>query len=432
MTRSHWLGMVLSGTALVGVTAWAFHSTPEVQVESARVTAGPITRRVVATGTVQAVTTVDVGTQVSGLVQSLDVDFNSVVHAGQVLAQLDPSLYQSALDQARGGLRQAEAALNQAQADLTGSRTAEEDARTMLGRARELAASQLITAADLDAAQIAVDEASANVRSGAARVNEARAGIDQARASVDQAKINLDHTIIHSPIDGIVIDRQVDVGQTMAAAMQAPVLFRIASNLTHVQVQADIDESDVGGQTQGETATFEVESYPDETFHGVVTQLRLQPVAEQTTTTTTTTTVATSTASPTSSVVATVVSYTAIIDVANPDVRLRPGMTAVVAFAGLWRESAVRIPNSALAFRPPPEVLRALGEPEPSASDAASVTNDSNTRSRDVWEYDGKRLTPIAVHIGLTNDQWTELLSGSIRPGDTLVTSAVLRQRSRL
>ena len=286
---------------------WAFHATPDVQVDSARVTAGPITRRVVATGSVQAVTTVEVGAQVSGMVQSLGVDFNSFVRAGQVIARLDPSLYQAALDQARAGLLQAEAAFGQAQADLTGFQIGEDDARMKLARAQALAASQVMTEADLDAAQIAMNEASADVRVEEAQVDETRAGIDQARAVVDQASVNLDRTVIRSPIDGIVIDRDVDVGQTLASAIQAPVLFRIATDLAHVQVQVDIDESDVAGLTEGEPATFEVESYPDETFHGTVTQLRLQPVAEQTTTATT---VATSTASPTSSVVATVVSYT--------------------------------------------------------------------------------------------------------------------------
>ena len=429
MTRAmKWLGLVVSGTVVTGAAAWALHSTPEVQVERAPVTAGPITRRIVATGTVQPVTTVAIGAQVSGIVQSLDVDFDSIVRAGQVIARLDPSLYQAALDQARGSLLQQQAALGQAQANLAGFQTAEADARIKLGRARDLAAGQLVTAADLDAAEIAVNEASADVRSGQAQVNDARAAIDQARAGVDQASANLAHTVIRSPIDGIVIDRDFDVGQTVAAAMQAPVLFRIATPLAHVQVQVDIDESDIDGLTPGEPVTFEVESYPDEMFRGTVRQLRLQPVAEQT---------ATARRSrldgaPTSSVVATVVSYTGIIDVDNPDQRLRPGMTADVVLDGARRERAIRIPNGAIAFRPTPETLQALGETEPSAVSAATHADDRSTQSRNVWEYDGTRFTPIAVQVGLADSQWTELLGGSIRPGDALVTGAVLRQRSRM
>ena len=190
----------------------------------------------------------------------------------------------------------------------------------------------------------------------------------------------------------------------------------------------DIDESDIGDLIPGEPATFEVEAYPDETFSGTVTQLQLQPVAVQTTAATT---VAPSTASPTSSVGDTVVIYRAIIAVANPDERLRPGMTAIVALGGSQREHAVRIPNGALAFRPPPDVLQPLDAPEPSGSAAATVATDGSA-TQTVWEYDGKRFTPVAIQIGLADAQWTELLSGSIRPGDALVTRAVLRQRSRL
>ena len=429
MTRLKWIGTVVSGTVLVGVTAWALHPTPDVQIESTRVTTGPITRRVVATGSVQATTTVDVGAQVSGIVQALGADFNSFVRAGQMIARLDPSLYQAALDQAQAGLLQARAAFDQAQADLMGLQAAEDDARIKLVRAQGLAARQVMAESDLDAARIAMNAASADVRAGEARVDQTRAGIDQARAIVDQASVNLDRTVIHSPIDGIVVDRDIDVGQTLASALQAPVLFRIATDLAHVQVKVDIDESDVAGLTEGDPATFEIESYPDETFHGIMTQLRMQPVAEQTTTATT---VASSTASATTSVVATVVGYTAIIDVANPDERLRPGMTAEVALAGARRPSAVRIPNSALAFRPSPEVLRALRETDLSLSDAGLASTSGIVRTQTVWEYDGNRFTSIAVHTGLADGQWTELLSGSIRHGDALVTSAVLRQRSHL
>jgi len=308
MRRSKWLGIASIGTVLGGIGAWAVRATPEVQIATARVTDGPITRRVLATGTLQAVTTVEVGSQVSGLVQSLEVDFNSLVHAGQVVARLDPSAYDAQL-------REARAALAQAQADVLGFQTAAADAKVKLDRAEALAADDIIPQSDLDAARIAMDEANADLRGG-------NAAVIQARAAVDQAVVNLEHTVIRSPIDGIVIDRDVDVGQTLAASMQSPVLFRIAADLKHIQVQVDIDESDVGGLTPPQPATFEVESYPDESFEGTLSQLRLQPVAEQTTTATT---LATSTASSTSSVVATVVSYTAIIDVANPDERLRSG-----------------------------------------------------------------------------------------------------------
>jgi HlyD family secretion protein len=431
VTRVTWLGIASGAIVLAGVAARTFHAAPEIVVDRALVSSGPISRRVVATGTVQASTTVDVGTQVSGVVQSLDVDYNSFVRAGQVVARLEPSLYQAALERAKAGLSEATAAFNQAQADLNGLRTAQEDARTKLTRAKALASRQLLAPADLDAAQIAMDEADADVRSGEARVNQARAAIAAARADVDQASVDLDHTVLHSPIDGIVIARNVDVGQTLAASIQAPVLFRIASDLRHVQVQADIDESDVDGLATGDTATFEVESFPGESFTGTVSQLRLEPVAEQTATATSVG--ASSVSAPTSSVVATVVGYTIVIDVPNPDERLRPGMTAEVILTGARRASAVRIPNGALAFVPPADVLHAGGE----AAVNVSTTGDEGSAGeaaapRRVWTYDGKRFTPIAVRVGLADEQFTELLSGSVHPGDALVTNAMLRVGHRL
>jgi HlyD family secretion protein len=430
VTRAKWLGIVGGSIVLAGLTARTFHAAPEVVVDRAVVSAGPISRRVVATGTVQASATVDIGTQVSGVVQTLDVDFNSFVRAGQVVARLEPSLYRAALERARAGLGEATAGVDQAQADLNGLRTAQDDARLKLTRARALASRGVLTAADLDAAQIAMDEADADVRSGEARISQARAAIAGARADVDQASVDLDHTILHSPIDGIVIARNVDVGQTLAAAVQAPVLFRIASDLTRVQLQADIDESDVDGLATGDPATFEVESFPGESFKGTVSQLRLQPVAEQTTTATSVG--ASSVTAPTSSVVATVVGYTIVIDVANPDERLRPGMTAEVMLTGARRASAVRIPNGALAFVPPADVLQAAGESSVSTSSAGSEARDGDTTARRVWTYDGKRFTPITVRVGLADEQWTELLSGSVHPGDALVTNAVLRLGRRL
>ena len=417
MRRSKWLGIASIGTMLGGIGAWAVRTTPEVQIATARVTAGPITRSVLATGTLQAVTTVEVGSQVSGLVQSLEVDFNSLVHAGEVVARLDPSTYDAQL-------REARAALAQAQADVLGFETAADDAKAKLGRAEALAADAIIPQSDLDAARIAMEEANADLRGG-------NAAVIQARAAADQALVNVKHTVIRSPIDGIVIDRDVDVGQTLAASIQSPVLFRIAADLKHIQVQVNVDESDVGGLMPPQPATFEVESYPDETFEGTLSQLRLQPVAEQTATATAL--AASTTSSATSSTVATVVSYTAIIDVANPDERLRPGMTAVVTLEGSRLENAIRIPNGALAFRPSQEVSQALGEsesPAPGAGAVATAADVDNTSLRDVWEYDGKRLAPIAVRVGLADDRWSQLLSGSIRPGDVLVTSASLRQRS--
>ena len=426
MWRSPWFRLALFAAAvLAGAAAWAFRTTTDVEVSTSPVTDGRIARRLMATGTVQAVTTVEVGAQVSGVVASLGADYNSLVHEGQIVAKLDAASYDAQLREAVAGRAQAEAGLKRADADVLGFKTAVEDAQMKFSRAEALWDRQLIARVDLDAANVALNEARADLAGGQAIVVQAAAAVDQARAAVGQASVNLEHTIIRSPVDGIVIERSVDVGQTLAASMQSPVLFRIAANIERLQVQVDIDESDVGGLATGDAATFAVDAYPGETFHGTVSQVRVQPVAQQTTTATT---VGASTASPATSTVATVVSYTTIVDVANTDERLRPGMTADVVLPGMRREHAVRIPNGALAFRPPPEVLRAIGE----AESPAPGVGDYDRSLRAVWEYDGRRFTPIAVRAGVADEGWTELVSGSIRPGDALVTSAVLRYRHRM
>ena len=416
--HSMWFRLVLATVIVAVVTSWAFRTTTEVQVSTTAVTDGPIARRVVATGILQPGTLVEVGTQISGVVQSLEADYNSRVQRGQIVARLDPSSYDAQLSEARGALAQAEA-------DMQGLNTRVDDAQTKLDRAAALSAKQLIPQSDLDAARIAASEAYADWRSG-------EAAVAQAQAAADQASVNLEHTVIRSPIDGIVIERNVDVGQTLAASLQSPVLFKIAADLRHMQLQVEVDESDIGGLKPGEPAAFEVESYPSETFIGTVSQIRLQPLAAETATATIVGGSPASSSSPATTLVATVISYAAIVDVANPDERLRPGMTAEVTLEGSRRDHAVRIPNSALAFRPPPDVLQALGEAAPSPPDARAVATDGSGASRDVWQYDGRQFMPIAVHIGLSDDGWTELLSGAVRPGDALVTSAVIQHRPRL
>jgi HlyD family secretion protein len=422
MTRTPWfrpslIALTIGAGAIAARTLWR---PPGVRVLTADVTDGPMTRRIVATGSLQAVTTVEVGSQESGIVQSLVVDYNSFVRAGDVVARLDPALYDAQYESTQAALNQAEAAAAQARAMVAGYRTAVEDAQMKLTRATSLAARDLIPRSDLDAARIAADEADADLNSGIANVNQADAAVVQAKAALRQAAVNVDHTIIRSPIDGIVVDRDVDVGQTLAASVQSPVLFRIAADLTRMQVQVNVDESDVGGLAEGEAAAFSVETFPGETFHGVVSQVRLQPVTEQATTAT----AVTGAAQPAATTpVATVVSYTAIVDVANPDQRLRPGMTAEVVLSGPPREHVTRIPNPALSFRPPPDVLKAIGEREPVFADGKA------SGTREVWEYDGRLFRPIAVHAGLADDGWTELVSGDIRAGDALVTSATIETK---
>jgi HlyD family secretion protein len=297
-------------------------------VSTARVTRGDIAETVGATGQLQAVTTVQVGTQVSGTLLQLNADFNSLVHKGQVLARLDPSLFQTQIEQARANLIRA-------QADLERLRVSSDDSRTKLSRAQELADKKLIAPTDLEAAQVAVRLADAQIRS-------QQAAVTQAEASLQQNQVNLDHTIIQAPIDGLVISRNVDVGQTVAASMSAPTLFVLAADLTKMQVVASLDESDVGRIRPGQVVRFRVDAYPNQEFTGAVTQVRLQPQTVQN-----------------------VVTYSTVIDVPNPELKLKPGMTANVNIEIARRNAVLRVPNAALRFRPTTEIFDAFGQTPP-------------------------------------------------------------------
>jgi HlyD family secretion protein len=293
-----------------------------------QVTRGDVVEAVGATGTLEAVTTVQVGTQVSGTIKELHADFNSIVRSGQVIARLDPSLFQTQIEQARANLVRSEA-----EADRL--RVAVDDAQTKLKRAQELSARSLIPQQDLEAAEITLRAAEAQVRS-------AQAAVTQARASLNQNEVNLQHTVIEAPIDGIVISRSVDVGQTVAASLNAPTLFVIAADLTKMRVNANIDEADVGRIRPGQVVRFRVDAYASEEFDGTVSQVRLQP-----------------------QVVQNVVTYNTVIDVPNPAFKLKPGMTANVSIEVARRNDVLRIPNAALRFRPTPDMFVALGQTVP-------------------------------------------------------------------
>jgi HlyD family secretion protein len=331
--------------AAIGAGAGAYyvrHGGPEVQITTASMTRGDIVDTVGATGTLQAVTTVLVGSQVSGNISWLGADFNSIVKKGQVIARLDPSMLDAQLQQARANLAQARANLTKAQSDLDRTRVQLVDAQQKYTRAKELGARSLLPQSELDAAKVAVDTAQAGVASQQATVAQTQAGVAQSQASVNQNQVSLDHTVIVAPIDGIVTQRSVDVGQTVAASMQAPTLFVIAADLTKMQVNANIDEADVGRIRPGQHVTFRVDAYPTETFEGTVSQVRLQPVVVQNVTT-----------------------YGTVIDVPNPQLKLKPGMTANVKVEIAKRTNVLRVPNPSLRFRPTPEVFAALNQQPP-------------------------------------------------------------------
>jgi HlyD family secretion protein len=268
-----------------------------------------------ATGTLEAVTTVQIGSQVSGTIQSLYADFNSQVKKGQVIARLDPSIFQARLGQAEANLVAARANLDRARATV-------DDTRLKFERSKELAAQKLVPQSDLDTAK-------ANHDGAVAAVKAAEAAVSQSVAAVNQAKLDLSHTVIDTPIDGVVISRNVDVGQTVAASFQAPVLFTVANDLTRMRVNASIDEADVGRVREGQDVLFHVDAYPERDFWGRVEQVRLNPTT-----------------------VSNVVTYNAIVAVDNENLLLRPGMTATVSVQVRKAENTLRVPAAALRFRP--------------------------------------------------------------------------------
>jgi HlyD family secretion protein len=436
---------------------------------TARVERGNVEVNVSATGTVQAVTTVQVGSQVSGTVQWLGADFNSQVKRGQVIARLDPAIFQAQVDNARANVSNAEAAIQAAQteivnqkANLSASKANQEVARVQRDDAISVAKRyqeirNVIPSRDIESAQAQANAAAARYEQATAQVGQvqagtataqakleqARAGLAQARAQLQQASVNLEHSIITSPIDGVVVSRTVDVGQTVAASLQAPTLFTIANDLTKMQVLASIDEADVGQIHQGIKSNFTVDAYPGEVFTGDITQLRLNAQTLQN-----------------------VVTYSAVIDVPNPELKLRPGMTANITIPVARRDGVLTVPNAALRFRPnltekEQQALRekmeerrnqraaenqgsgergqgsgnqnqraersapASNSQSPAADSgqpAAGAEGGQRRQGQMVWVLvGGKTIEPRFVRTGLTNGRVTEV-TGDLHEDDTVVT----------
>ena len=322
--------LIVLGAIAGSAGAYYKYRTPaeEVRISKLAVARGDVIESVGATGTLQAVKTVQVGSQVSGNIKALYADFNSVVKKGQIVAELDPSLLQTQIEQARANVIRS-------QADLDRLKVSLEDARIKMKRTESLAARQLVSPQELETAQVAV-------RSAEAQIKSSEASLSQSRASLNQNEVNLQHTVIEAPIDGIVISRNVDVGQTVAASMNAPTLFIIAEDLRKMQVNANVDESDVGRIRAGQVVKFRVDAYPLEEFVGTVSQVRLQPIVTQN-----------------------VVTYATVIDVPNEQLKLKPGMTATVTIEIARRNDVVRVPNAALRFRPNADTFAAINQPVP-------------------------------------------------------------------
>jgi HlyD family secretion protein len=359
---------------LLALGAWALFGDGGEPAADPYVTAtlgrGPIAATVTATGTVQPVSTVQVGTYVSGPILAIDVDFNSPVRKGQRVAKIDPAPFQVRVARSEAGLATATARVARAEADLTLK-------ELTLARSRELRATNILAQHELDQAQSAYDQTRAEVA-------VERAGVRQAEAELQEARIQLAYTDITSPVDGVVVSRSVDVGQTVAASFQTPTLFEIAQDLTQMQVSASVSESDIGPVRDGQPAAFTVDAYPGRPFAGRVTQVRNAPTTVQN-----------------------VVTYDVVIEVANPDLALKPGMTASVAIETARADDAVRVPLRALTFAPP---------------DAAAAGNGGAPRDavETVWRVRGRALERVAVRTGVRDDTYAALLDGALAPGDTV------------
>ncbi len=355
---------------------------PEYRTETA--TRGDITATVTATGSVNAVTTVLVGTQVSGTIRNLYVDFNSPVKKGQIIAQIDPSTFEAQTQQARANLSAAKANLEKAETALI-------DAKRTLDRNTQLSAKNLIPRSDLDTATTNYDSAKA-------QVSAAKAQIEQAKAALDFAETNLKYTKIVSPVDGVVISRNVDVGQTVAASFQTPTLFTIAQDLTKMQIDTNVAESDIGVVKLGQDVDFTVDAYPDFTFKGKVSQIRRAPITVQN-----------------------VVTYDVVVLVNNKDLKLMPGMTANVSVIIATKKDVLKIPNAALRFR--------MSERAAGGGAARAATPSGEKKGPVVWVLENGKPKRANLSLGISDGASTEVVSGDLSEGQNVIVESLKKSR---
>jgi HlyD family secretion protein len=432
-----WIIGVALAIAIALVAAFRSNGGKQPQYFTASVERGDIRAQVEATGTINAVTTVQVGSQVSGTISDLYADFNSQVKKGKVVARIDPSIFEGNLLQAKADLENARANLAAAKANLDKARATAIQAKNDFQRSQGLASQGVISAQQLDLARSTADSADAQVSASEAGIVQAQAQVRQRDALVQVAQTNLTHTVITAPIDGTVINRSVDVGQTVAASLQAPTLFTIAQDLTKMQVYTKTDESDIGRIRPGLPVSFKVDAFPNETFRGRVQEVRMN-----------------------ATVVQNVVTYDTIIEFDNPDRKLFPGMTAYVTIPVARADDTLKVPNGALRFKPDmkPEELRAayqkygiqVGSGRRGSESAQNEANESSPATREprgggepdsatprrvaggaraqtavVWKLmPDKSLQPIELTTGITDFTFTQVVSGNVTEGDQLVTGS--------
>jgi HlyD family secretion protein len=423
---------------------------------TAPVTLGPVRRVINATGVVQTVVTVPVGSQVSGQVQELFADFNSVVKRGQLLAKLDPRNLESAVANSRAQLAAAQARLrsaeaetkthaanlNSSRANLEGTRVARDNAKLQLDRATELSQRGLQARNDLDTAKANYDTAVARYEQAAAsleqvqaqstateaQIAQAKAGLQQAEADLERTEVNLEYANIFSPVDGVVISRDVDVGQTIAASMSAPTLFSIATDLSEMQVRASVDEADIGSISEDAKVTFTVDSYPNLTFDGKIAEIRLNPQTVQN-----------------------VVTYSVILSIQNKELRLKPGMTASIKIVVDEREKVLKVPNAALRYHLPGTPAPSFGEVNATSDPGKAIarqgagvslpqapgqrwnpveklrfaTLDRNLKRPGTVYVIGPDKKPVEkkITVGITDGAMTELVEGELKEGEELIVA---------
>jgi HlyD family secretion protein len=411
--------LFIAGAVILGllIAAPHFRRGDKTEYLASKVQQGEIRDVVEASGTVNAVINVQVGSQVSGTIAKLNADFNSRVHKGEIIAEIDPRLLEGALLQANADVQNAQSNVVAAKANLVKARTALVQTKADYDRAIAMTEKSIGTQQALDQAKANFESAKAAVDAAAASVAQANAQVSQKEAAVTVARTNLNYAIIRSPIDGTVVARNVDVGQTVAASLQAPTIFTIAQDLRKMRVYTKVDESDVGRIRSGQQVTFKVDAFPKQQFQGFVSQVRMNPTTVQN-----------------------VVTYDAVIEFDNPDLKLFPGMTAYVTIPVATAGNVTKLPNAALRFKPPlsPEEVRALyakhGIDPDTLADAGSAPPAAGRREPRaeravVWKLlSDNTIEPIEVSLGITDHAFTEVrgvLHGEIKPGDDVVTTAM-------
>jgi HlyD family secretion protein len=428
--RRKWIifGALIAAIALA--FTFALNRKSQTEHVTAKVERGDIDDVVEATGVINPIVTVLVGSQVSGSIAKLNADFNSVVHKGDVVALIDPALFEAALLGAKSDLEDAKANLMAARANQAKLKAALVQTKADYERAEGLVKGGVQSQQQLDLAKANYDSSKAAVDAAAANVAQAEAQVSQKEAAVKTAQTNLDYTVIRSPIDGTVVARNVDLGQTVAASFSAPTIFTIAKDLKIMWVYTKTDESDVGNIKVGKPVTFKVDAFPKETFNGVVKQIRMNPTTVQS-----------------------VVTYDTIIEFANPNLKLFPGMTAYVTIPVATVQNALKLPNTALRYKPPmsPEEILAVyrqygiedsgrqsagsGSGIVQASEAAKPDGPAPARGPKsetavVWKLGpNNTLVPVEVSLGITDHAFTEILKvlkGDLKQNDALVIRSIV------